>query len=84
MLRPLVAKIDAGLRSEKEEKEAKLAQNLRQADYDALDAKLTSDFDLLKSDRPDATEEAAEHALDMKYLRERQMWPGKIVCVIRS
>lgn len=38
--RPLVAKVHATERSEKEEKEARLASNLRQADFDALDAKL--------------------------------------------
>ncbi|CAK9066087.1 unnamed protein product [Durusdinium trenchii] len=49
--RPLVAKIDANLRTEKEEKEARLAQDLRQADYNALHAKLTADFELLEMSR---------------------------------
>ena len=64
--------MEAAIRSEKEEKEQRLALNLRQADFESLEAKILLDFETLHARNPKDSERAQEHALDMKYLRERQ------------
>lgn len=70
--RPLVAKLEASIRLEKEEKEQRIALNLRQADFESLAAKIERDFETLEARNPKESQRAQEHALDMKYLRERQ------------
>ena len=70
--RPFVAKIEATIQSEKEAKEAKLAMNLRQADFDSIEAKIQADLETLDNLVPKEDGQATEHAKDMKYLRERQ------------
>ncbi|CAK9073503.1 unnamed protein product [Durusdinium trenchii] len=69
---PFVSKIEMASRNEKEEKEAQLAKNVRQADLQQILARLGNDLDLLKARAANAPSEAVENALDMKYLRDRQ------------
>ena len=70
--RPFAARVETAVRQKKEEHQAELQQNLRQADLAQLLAKLESDFAILDSVVPKASQEAELHALDMKYLRDRQ------------
>lgn len=74
--RPLVAKLEDSVRLEREEKEAQRALKLRQADFESLEAKIESDFQALQALTVSAGDQATEHALDMKYLRERQQFHG--------
>lgn len=53
-----------------------MAQNLREADFAQLKAKVEADLATLESQRPKRGLEAEQHALDMKYLRDRQMYFG--------
>lgn len=71
-------------RNEKEEKEAQLAKNVRQADLQQILARLGNDLDLLKARAANAPSEAVENALDMKYLRDRQeflSWSRSFFCL---
>lgn len=70
--RPFIAKMEATVRADKEEKANQLAHNLRQADLQQLIAKLESDMVILRARKPQEGQVAKEHALDMKYLQERQ------------
>ena len=67
-----MAKVEATIQSEKELKEAKLAMNLRQAEFDSIEAKIQADLETLDSLMPKEDGKATEHAKDLKYLRERQ------------
>lgn len=78
LCRPFIARMEATCRADKEEKATKLAENLRQADLQQLVAKLENDIALLRSLKPQADQIAKDHALDMKYLQDRQRrWSGK-------
>ena len=79
--RPFVAQIEAAIQNEKDEKEAQLAQKLRQADLESLVSKIESDFALLDNALEPDEKRAQEHALDMKYLRERQQQPDFSTCI---
>ena len=46
--------------------------NLRQADFDSIEAKIQADLETLDNLVPKEDGQATEHAKDMKYLRERQ------------
>ncbi|CAK9036023.1 unnamed protein product [Durusdinium trenchii] len=70
--RPFLAKMEAAVRSERELRDAELAENLRRADLQQLVAKLERDFKVLEGRKPKEDASAKERALDMKYLRERQ------------
>lgn len=74
--RPFLAKMEAAVRSERELRDAELAENLRRADLQQLVAKLERDFKVLEGRKPKEDASAKERALDMKYLRERQTYPG--------
>ncbi|CAK9022466.1 FO synthase subunit 1 [Durusdinium trenchii] len=88
--RPFVAKIEGTARRAKEEKDAQLAQNLREADFAQLKAKVEADLATLESQRPKRGLEAEQHALDMKYLRDRKGkqyvddWMGKHCCIVEA
>ena len=71
-VRPFLGKIEMATRTEKEEKDAQLARNVRQADLEQLLSRLANDLSLLKDRKDAAPSEAVENALDMKYLRDRQ------------
>ena len=62
------------MRSEKEDKQAVLAKNVRVADMQQLLAKLEADLEVLDGQTPPAMRATEQNALDMKYLRERQMF----------
>ena len=70
--RPFFAQIECTLRSEKEAKEQLLQKQLREADLNTVAAQILSDFAVLEKMAPGPTRQAEEHALDMKYLRDRQ------------
>ncbi|CAK9091359.1 FO synthase subunit 1 [Durusdinium trenchii] len=69
---PFFAQIECTLRSEKEAKEQLLQKQLREADLNTVAAQVLSDFAVLEKMAPGPTRQAEEHALDMKYLRDRQ------------
>lgn len=70
--RPFVAKIEAAIQSERDDRDAELAKNLRKADFESIMAKVEKDFDLLQKHLQPSEARTDEHALDMKYLRDRQ------------
>ena len=74
--RPFFAQVEQHIRMEKEDKEAKLASNVRQAEIQQLLAKFEVDMATLASRQPTPDVAATNHALDMKYLNDRQRWPG--------
>ena len=67
-----MAQVEKNTRLAKEAQNAQLERNLRQADFQAVLAKLESDIKVLESFKPNSHEEALKHAKDMKYLRDRQ------------
>lgn len=67
-----MAELDKTVRSQKEAKEAELAKRVREVQFQELEAKISADFELLKSRIPSDEKKNEEHAKDMKYLKERQ------------
>ena len=74
--RPIVSKIESAAENQKHDREAELARNLRKADYEQVIAKVNADMDVLESQVSPEVQKQQEHALDMKYLRERQLQLG--------
>ena len=74
--RQYVAQIEAAIQTAKDEKDAELSRNLRRADLESLVSKIESDFNLLDNAVEPDDKRSQEHALDMKYLRERQQQLG--------
>ena len=60
------------VQNEKDEREAELARNLRKADLEQIVAKIENDLTVLEKYMEPNDRQAEEHALDMKYLRDRQ------------
>eukprot|EP00435_Cladocopium_sp_Y103_P060864 s625_g22.t1 len=69
---PFMSKIETLAESQKQDREAALARNLRKADFEQIMAKITADMDVLEHQVSPEAQKHQEHALDMKYLRERQ------------
>ena len=55
-----------------------MTKNLRKADLESILAKVENDFKLLEKHMLVDNNEAEEHALDMKYLRDRQLFLGAV------
>ena len=60
------------IQNEKEAKDAQLARNLRKADLEQVVSMIEADLSLLASHTSTDAKKQEQHALDMKYLRERQ------------
>ena len=70
-------KVQTAIQNAKDEKDAELSRNVRKADLEQILAKVSKDMDVLqKYLSPADDRRAEEHALDMKYLRDRQQPPG--------
>ena len=75
--RPFVDKVETAVQNAKDEKDAELARNVRKADLEQIVAKVSKDMEVLQKHlSPAEDRRAEEHALDMKYLRDRQQPPG--------
>ena len=75
--RPFVDKVQTAIQNAKDEKDAELSRNVRKADLEQILAKVSKDMDVLQKHLSPADDRRAEeHALDMKYLRDRQQPPG--------
>ena len=72
--RSFVAKFESAVQNEKDEKEAELNRNLRKADLEAIVSKIEKDLEVLEKHTGESGREGEEHALDMKYLRDRQQF----------
>ncbi len=77
MCRTYVSKIEKKFQDEKDEREAILAENCRRADLEQIIAKVEKDLKTLDHLSQPDDKKNEEHALDMKYLRERQQKLGK-------
>ena len=71
-----MSKIESMAESQKQDREAELARNLRKADFDQVMAKVSADMEVLESQTSPDVQKQQEHALDMKYLRDRQAQLG--------
>ena len=70
-------KVQTAIQNAKDEKDAELSRNVRKADLEQILAKVSKDMDVLQKHLSPADDRRAEeHALDMKYLRERQLQLG--------
>ena len=70
-------KLKTAIQYAKDEKDAELSSNVRKADLEQILAKVSKDMDVLQKHLSPADDRRAEeHALDMKYLRDRQQPPG--------
>ena len=70
-------KVQTAIQNAKDEKDAELSRNVRKADLEQILAKVSKDMDVLQKHLSPADDRRAEeHALDMKYLRDRQQHPG--------
>ena len=64
--------IEKGLAEEKEAQAQALAKQVAEATFAQIEANVTSDIKILQSKLPGAAEQAADAALDLKYVRDRQ------------
>ena len=71
--RPTVLQIERGLTEEKEAAAQALAKEVARATLAEIQGMFDRDLDILKKKLPSKPEQAVESALDMKYLRERQL-----------
>ena len=71
--RPFVAKVESATKCQKEKGDAELAANVRQADLKQLLARLDADFKVLDDLSGGDAETAKQTALDVKWIRDRQM-----------
>ena len=71
--RDLLQQRDMQVEMEAEEHEAKLAKKVREATLQHLEAKLSADFKILASRLPTPESQAKEAALDVKYVKDRQL-----------
>ena len=67
-----VLRIEQGIIDEREQRAQQLAKQVAAANMAQVKEMLAADVDTLRAKLPGKAEAAAEHALDMKYLRERQ------------
>ena len=67
-----VLKIEQGIVDEREQRAQQLAKQVAAANMAQVKEMLAADAGTLRAKLPGKAEAAAEHALDMKYLRERQ------------
>ena len=65
--------IERGLTEEKEASAQALAKEVARATLAEIQGMLDRDMDILKKKLPGKPEQAVESALDMKYMRERQL-----------
>ena len=70
--RSVVEEHDNRSQRELAEKEEVLAQKVRQATFEQLQAKLSQDMATLKQRAPTKESQAVETALDVRYVKERQ------------
>lgn len=71
--RPYVKKIERGKTEDQEQKAKDLAKQVSVANLAQVKALVEGDVETLRAKLPGKAQEAAEHALDLKYLKERQM-----------
>lgn len=77
MRRTYVSQIERKIQTEKDEREAMLAENCRKADLEQILVKVEKDMKTLEDLSQPDDKKNEEHALDLKYLRERQQKLGK-------
>lgn len=70
--RPLIAKIEKGKTEEKEQAAVALAKQVATANLAQVKQQVELDVQALRNKLPGKAHEQAEHALDLKYLRDRQ------------
>lgn len=71
--RPFIATIENATKSRKEKEAEDLAADVRQADLKQIMARIDADFAALDAMSGGDAKEAVETALDMKWIRDRQM-----------
>ena len=71
--RPYIATVESANKTRKEKEEEDLAQAVRQADLKQLVARLENDLTALDGLSGGDVEAAKQTALDLKWIRERQM-----------
>lgn len=72
-----VEKIEQGKVDDREQAAKMYAKQVSAANLAQVKAMLAADIEILRSKLPGKSEEAAEHALNMKYLRDRQQIPTR-------
>lgn len=70
--RPFVMQIEKGRADAKEQAAEALAKQVAVATFAEISGMIERDLEILRQKLPGKREQAAESALDMKYLRERQ------------
>ena len=68
-----VTQIQANQREEKENRARELTRAVQEATMKQLRAQIEADIQLLREKLENTTDQAAETAKDLKYVRERQM-----------
>ena len=71
--RTITKEIDQKLAAELEERDRELNARVMQATFEQVNSKLAADIETLKKAVPTAEKEARETALDVKYVKDRQM-----------
>ena len=67
-----VERVENAIRREKDLKEQELARKVRQADCEAVLAKIDVDLAALQASIPNDRQSSMESAKDLKYLKQRQ------------
>lgn len=81
--RSIVANIERGRLEEKEASARTHAKQVAEANLAQIKALIAKDVEILRLKLPGPQDARAEHALDMKYLRDRQQNPGADLCHIQ-
>jgi len=65
-------KVETQVSAEQDERKRQLAERVLKATYDQLREQLDEDLEKIRRSLPSANAQAAETAMDMKYIRDRQ------------
>ena len=74
--RTQIKKFETRLADEAEERKAELAKKVESATFEQISAQIADDLTLLRAELPTPVSQAVATALDMKYIRDRQMTPA--------
>lgn len=73
MWRSYVTKIERGKTEDREQRAKQLAKQVAEANLAQVKGMVEADVEKLRANLPGQADAAAEHKLDMKYLRDRQL-----------
>ncbi len=73
-----MSRIETITRNEKESKAKKLAEEVARASFAHIQMQVNDDLEHIRKAMGDATSQAVETALDLKYMRDRQK---KLSCI---